>query len=345
MDTLVDDVGSFPLPTNISREKFDAAYTGAREAIAGGKDIKDDPFLLNNFYEVVANSFKKKIEAGLDVVNYPQHYDMRRQLSDELAKSMSKGTYLVEEKRAVLPEMDVINAEAKKLHEELGGEIQLRVCILGPIELYLKEIGTIAYKDILSMFAENVKRFAKNSTLNSKYVKTAVISLDEPSFGFQDISCDRDGILDVFEKAFDFRGVTRQIHLHSSTRITDVLQARNIDVVSFEYAASPKNLNCVSKKMLEQADKQIRVGVARTDIDSIMAELYDRGVTKPEVAQLVENEETIRKRFVDAKEKYGDRMTFTGPDCGLGGWPTQEAAQLVLSRTVNAVRGAKFGSV
>jgi hypothetical protein len=23
-------------------------------------------------------------------------------------------------------------------------------------------------------------------------------------------------------------------------------------------------------------------------------------------------------------------MTFTGPDCGLGGWPSQEAAQLLL---------------
>jgi len=31
-------------------------------------------------------------------------------------------------------------------------------------------------------------------------------------------------------------------------------------------------------------------------------------------------------------------MTFTGPDCGLGGWDTQEVAQLVLKRTVNAVK-------
>jgi 5-methyltetrahydropteroyltriglutamate--homocysteine methyltransferase len=123
--------------------------------------------------------------------------------------------------------------------------------------------------------------------------------------------------------------------------MTDVLEVKNVDVLSFEYAASPKNIEGLSKRMLEQADKQVRVGVSRTDIDSIMAELYERGVSKPRIEELAEDGATIRKRFKAAKEKYGERMTFTGPDCGLGGWPTQEAAELVLRRTVNAVRNAE----
>jgi 5-methyltetrahydropteroyltriglutamate--homocysteine methyltransferase len=93
--------------------------------------------------------------------------------------------------------------------------------------------------------------------------------------------------------------------------------------------------------MLDQADKQIRVGVSRTDIDSIMAELHDKGITKPNAEGIVEDERIIRKRFETAKGKYGDRMTFTGPDCGLGGWPTQEAAQLLLARTVKAVKAGR----
>ncbi|MGA2524814.1 MAG: methonine synthase, partial [Candidatus Bathyarchaeia archaeon] len=97
----------------------------------------------------------------------------------------------------------------------------------------------------------------------------------------------------------------------------------------------------VSKSMLEGADKQIRVGIARTDIDSILAELYEKGVGKPSVDQLVEPKETIEKRYRVAKQKYGDRMTFTGPDCGLGGWPSQESAQLLLERTVKAVKLAQ----
>jgi 5-methyltetrahydropteroyltriglutamate--homocysteine methyltransferase len=72
-----------------------------------------------------------------------------------------------------------------------------------------------------------------------------------------------------------------------------------------------------------------------------VAELYDKGVTKPTAEQLVEGEEVIKKRYVSAKEKFGERMTFTGPDCGLGSWPSQEAAHLLLERTVKAVKSIK----
>jgi hypothetical protein len=92
--------------------------------------------------------------------------------------------------------------------------------------------------------------------------------------------------------------------------------------------------------MLEKADKQIRVGITRTDIDSIWAELYEKGITKPPNEQLVDSVDKIRNRYRVAKEKYGNRMTFTGPDCGLSGWPSQEAAQLLLKRTVEAVKTA-----
>ena len=90
--------------------------------------------------------------------------------------------------------------------------------------------------------------------------------------------------------------------------------------------------------MLEDADKNIRVGISRTDIDAITSELNDQGFSKPTIEQIAESEETIRKRFNFAKAKFGDRMTFTGPDCGLSSWPSQEAAQLLLARTVRAVK-------
>jgi 5-methyltetrahydropteroyltriglutamate--homocysteine methyltransferase len=340
MATLVDDVGSFPLPANADTKMFEEAYRTARKASAEGKRLEKDEFLLNNFKRIVIDSFMKKAETGLDVVNYPQHYDMHRQVADILRESMNEGAYLIAQERAVLPEVRVINEEAKRISEETGGKVKLRVCIIGPIELYLKEIGSVVHRDILQMFAEDVRRFAENSILNSKYIQTVAVSLDEPSFGFQDLSTDRETVLSAVETAFNFGGATRQIHLHSPTKITDLLNVTNIDVLSIEYAASPKNIDSVSKGMLDKADKQIRVGVSRTDIDSIIAELYDNGITKPNAEQMVEDERIIRKRFETAKAKYGDRMTFTGPDCGLGGWSTQESAQLLLTRTVKAVRAA-----
>ncbi|MBX5329179.1 MAG: hypothetical protein QHH18_04475 [Candidatus Bathyarchaeota archaeon] len=317
---------------------FEKVYVLARKAIIDGKDIKNNDFLLNNFYRVVIDSFKKKLEAGLDVANYPQHYDIYKQFADVIHESMSKGTYIVEEKHAIIPEVRVIQEAAKRLYEEKGEKILLRVCVTGPLELYVRELGATLYKDVFLMFAETTRRFAKNSLLDSKYVKTEVVSIDEPSFGFQDIIADRETILDVMEKAFDFKGATKQIHLHSSSRIPELLEVKNLDVISLEYAASPRNIEAISRKMLEKADKQIRIGISRTDVNSIIAELYERGITKPHPEQLVEDEETIKRRFIAARSKYGDCMTFVGPDCGLGGWPTQEAAKLLLERTVNSVK-------
>jgi hypothetical protein len=58
MDTLVDDVGSFPLPNRVDREVFDKAYVLSREGIINGKDIREDEFLLNSFYSVTLESFR-----------------------------------------------------------------------------------------------------------------------------------------------------------------------------------------------------------------------------------------------------------------------------------------------
>jgi 5-methyltetrahydropteroyltriglutamate--homocysteine methyltransferase len=338
MNTIVDDIGSFPLPPTVDRETYNKAYRLAREAMATGKDVSENEFIRKNFYNVTINSFKRKIGTGLDVVNSPWHYDGLRQVSDTVHKAMEKGTFVVDEKDAFLPEVRVIEAEAKRLSQEFEKKILLRVCVFGPMEQYLKEVGTVPYRDVLEGFAETVRRFAKNAVLDLKYVKTAVVSIDEPSFGFADIAADSDMLCGVLEKAFDFQGAIRQIHLHSALRLPELLSVRNIDVVSFEYAASPKNINGVPRRLLEDADKQIRVGVSRTDIDSILAELNDKGVVKPTMEQLVDDEAVIRKRYLAAKDKYGDRLAFTGPDCGLRGWPSQEAAQLLLERTVKAVK-------
>lgn len=334
----IDDVGSFPLPSNTTRKLFDKAYQLAREATLNGREVKKDRFLLNNFYKIVVDSFLKKARTGLDVINYPQHYDMHKQFTDVIKRSMNEGTYLVQNNYATLPEIHVLNEGAKRISEEVGKKVSLRVSITGPIELYLRMIGTTIYRDVLLIFAENVRRFARNSILNAKHIETAVISLDEPSIGFQDISLNKETFLNVLERAFDFGNVKKQIHLHSPSGTVQLMNIKAIDVLSVEYAASPKNIDSISKKMLIQADKQIRVGISRTDIDSIIAEFFDAGTTKPTDSQIVESESTIRKRFEKAKAKYEDTMTFAGPDCGLGGWPSQETAELLLKRTVNAVR-------
>ena len=338
METLVDDIGSFPLPSNVKRETYSRAYELAREAIIRGKDPSRDEFTLKNFCEVVVDSFRTKIRSGLDVVNFPQHYSGIKQVGDAIHAAMEKGSFIVEQERAFLPEIYVLNQEAKRLSEEFGKKIQLRVSIFGPIEQYLSEVGATAYPDVLDGFAQTINRFAKNSLLNTKYIETKVISIDEPSLGHSSFTGAPELIREALEKVYDFQGPIKQIHLHFSSGIHDLLTVNGLDVLSFEYAASPKNIEDVSKSILEKADKQIRVGIARTDIDSIWAELYEKGITQPSTEQIVESTQAMKKRYGFAKEKYGERMTFTGPDCGLGSWPSQESATLVLERSVRAVK-------
>ena len=82
----------------------------------------------------------------------------------------------------------VLNQEAKRLSEEFGKKILLRVSIFGPIEQYLAEVGATAFPDVLDGFAQTINRFAKNSILNNKYIETKVISIDEPSLGHSSFS-------------------------------------------------------------------------------------------------------------------------------------------------------------
>jgi 5-methyltetrahydropteroyltriglutamate--homocysteine methyltransferase len=340
MKTLIDDVGSFPLPLNVKREAFNEAYQRARKVTLHGQTLRADAFVWENFGKVMFDSFVKTCQTGLDVVTYPQQYDGIKQVSEVVHVAMENGTFVVDERDAFLPEVELLKQEAAQISEAIGDRIKLRVCLFGPMEQYLKEMGTVAYADVLDGFAETIRRFAKNSILNEKHVKTEVVSIDEPSFGFLDVAAEKAKLIDVLNKAFDFSGAVRQIHLHSSSRLADCLRVKNIDIVSFEGAASPRNVEAVSKKMLDEADKLIRVGVSRTDVDAILADLNDRGIAKPTAEQLVESEETIRKRFAAAKERFGDCLAFAGPDCGLGSWPSQEAALLLLKRTVSAIKNA-----
>ena len=338
METLVDDIGSFPLPAGIKRGEYAQAYEKAREAIVEGRDPFEDEFTQTNFCRVVVESFKKKISTGLDVVNFPQHYSGIKQVGDVIHEAMEKGSFVVDQEKAFLPELYVLNKEARALSEELNRKIELRVSIFGPIEQYLAEVGATAYPDVIDGFAQTINRFAKNSILNNKYIETKVVSIDEPSLGHSSFTGTAELVRETLEKAYDFQGPIKQIHLHFASGIHDLLSVEGLDVLSFEYAASPKNIESIPKNILERADKKIRIGIARTDIDTIWAELYEKGIKQPSAEQLVETADIIKKRYLFAKEKYGEQMTFTGPDCGLGGWPSQEAATVLLKRTVEAVK-------
>ncbi|NOZ82530.1 MAG: hypothetical protein GXN98_01745 [Euryarchaeota archaeon] len=132
---LIDDIGSFPLPEGVSREKFSELYPKAQEAFAEGRKLEELPE-LELFCSVVESSLLAKIETGIDVVTYPQHQDMHSQFLQPIEKHQRE-PYLIQEEHAVIPELYIAERVARERYQETGEPLRLRVCVTGAIELYL----------------------------------------------------------------------------------------------------------------------------------------------------------------------------------------------------------------
>lgn len=330
---IVDDIGSFPLPTDVKREDFAEEYPGTLQEYAETGEISKETLL----YRAVASSLKFKIESGIDVVNYPQHYHMHGQFMEPIEKYQTE-PFQIDEKYAVIPEVYVVEQEAEKYFERTGEQLKLKVCATGAIELYTKTgFGYHVYDEILMNLAKSVNAFLKRSMLDKKHVKTSVVAIDEPSLGFIDLlNVDDDTLIKALDESVKSLDAAVQIHLHTPKASKLPLAAENIDVLTGEFAGNPKNMDYITKKELDEYDKFIRAGITRTDIDHIFAAHLD-GDVKPKDVDLVDSVDSIKKIYKQAKDRFGDRMTFTGPDCGLGAWPSQKVAYLLLRRTVAAI--------
>lgn len=332
---IVDDIGSFPLPEWISKNEFDDHYQKAREEIFLGNRGENYKILKG----VLLESFEKKIDSGIDIVTYPQHYDMHKQFLEIIDKHQ-KDPFVIPEIKALLPEIMIAEESSKELYEKRDSPIKLRVCVTGPVDLYLRSgFGNNLYKDILENLARSVNSFLKNSILKKNYISTVSLAIDEPSIGLADLlNIEEDDIIDILEIALKGIKLPVQIHLHSLKSAGIALETTGISTITGEFAATPQNMELIKKKDLESYDKYLRAGVTRTNIDSIIAEFLDQGV-EPPPHLLIDSLGDIRARIKFISKRFGDRVSSWGPDCGLGSWPTQETAQLLLKRTAEAVKG------
>ena len=339
-----DDVGSFPLPDNIDKETFDRFYWISYKAFASKNDIFQNKGIQIHFIEPMLDSFKFKLSAGVEIINYPQHMDMYKQFLKPIA-DYEKEPDLIQPEKAFVPEMFVIEEFAKDLYEKTGQSLKVKLCVTGPIELYVRKHQFTIYYDLALNLARSVNRFLKNSIINSNYMSTAVISLDEPSLGYMDImntsNADLIKIFDASLEGIKRKDRTVQIHIHTLNRADIPLNSKYIDVLTCEYAAD--NSNKIPKKELDSYDKFIRVGITRTNIDNIIAEILDRGdswehlQTYEGMLSLIDSQKAIRKNLLTALDMYGERLRFVGPDCGLGGWLHPQIAYELLHRTQKVI--------
>lgn len=322
-----DDIGSYPLPKNISKEWI-------TEAIKTGDQ---------KYFDIVRDAMHQKIDAGIDIPTYPQFQDMTKQFLEII--NYQSFSELVLRKNARIMELIALEDIGKEYYSKTGNVLNIRICVTGPVDLYTKQFGGTSYKDILDIFATDVDRFIANSIDNAKNFRISTVSIDEPSIGINpQIMFDDDDIIDVLEKASETswsHKIDTEIHLHSPLHYGLICRTRSIGIIGVESAANPSYLALIDKKDLEDNDKFLRVGVARTDIFNMAAvlnEKYGINVWKDqsrleEIITGMETQNVIEKRLGSYYKIFGNRIKYAGPDCGLGAWPTQELAFGLLRNT------------
>lgn len=325
-----DDIGSYPLPKDIDKNWITEAVK------------KGDP----KSFDIVKDAMWQKIDAGVDVPTYPQFQDMTKQFLDIINNdSLTEEPMLVRKENAKIKELEILEDVGKEYSKKTGSILNIRLCITGPIELYTKQFGGISYKDILDILANNIDRFIANSIDNAKKFRITTVSIDEPSIGINpQIMFSDDDIVDALEKASKTAAshkIDTEIHLHSPLHYGLICKTKSIGIIGAESAANPSYLDLIDKKDLEEYDKFLRVGVARTDIFNMAAvlnEKYGVNIWKEqsrlkEIVTEMETPNIIEKRLESYYKIFGDRIKYAGPDCGLGAWPTQELAYSLLKNT------------
>lgn len=308
-----DDIGSFPLP----------------------KGVRVTDLSRDGYLDLVRDVLAQKRRAGVQIPTYPQFRDMIRMFMDEIEDpDKAESPYLIKRERAKIMELDAVSA---------GQDV--RVCVTGPVELYVSVFGATRYTDILNYLAESVARFLAEAREEKKM---SVASLDEPSLGLNsNIIFSDDEIQQALQIASaPCRGMDCEIHLHSPLYAEVSARVAGINIVGIESASHPDYLQLIDRRVLEETDSFLRAGIARTDILSLSAGLNEMLGTNlwDDIPRLeleifkAESPEIMRKRLDRAYLQFGDRLRATGPDCGLGSWPSQEMAGRLLANCAAAVR-------
>lgn len=315
---LIDDIGSFPLPEGIDRQW-----------VMQNLNTKE-------YEEMVQRAFLMKVNAGVECPNYPQFQEMVEQFMGIIRNPVKQDeAYLVSREDAEIYEIKAL--------ERINYDGMVRVCITGPFELYYKEFGGVIYDDVLENISISLSRFVENALSSELNIRT--ISVDEPSLGTNPELQPTEEQLRTAFSHFEF-DLDMQIHLHSPLLYDSILDVEEIDVIGIETAKDPTIIESIEKEELESYEKRLRVGIARSDIDSIIAEFnqihnvnawQDVSLIEKAIDEL-ESVETIFSRIKNAYSRFEDKVAYVGPDCGLFSFPTQTLACRLLENVSKAVK-------
>jgi len=327
------------------------------------------------FEEKVKDGFIDKVEAGIDVPNYPQYRDVNQMFFD-LIEGIGKieigyietAALTLKEGRSAIPEVSAIKNSSQEIYEKLGEPFELRVCLIGPYTI----ASLFAYKDknTVTRLGNVLAQMVEPNVFNSKHGSVMLFSVEEPVFGFIDDplldrgSEGRENLLRAWESIMNkvrAKGVQTCLHLHNTS---DELfwETKNLNIIESHVNDSFYQAKR-TKERLESTDKFLKASIAVTDFDQLIrnniiatsmeklneininekiAETW-KNLTKKQIDPtiFVENAELMKERLVKIVENFGEnRVPYAGPECGLKSFPTYESALECLKRVPKAVKSS-----
>lgn len=188
--------------------------------------------------------------------------------------------------------------------------------LTGPSTLaHALKIETPIYRDRRELIPDIARALAREAK-DLEGAGVAILQVDEPilSTGVADIDTGRKAI-DVITKELT---VPTCLHVCGALeKVIDDLLKFDVDILDFEFACNPANLDILSAR--EIGKKSIGFGVVDT------------------TSKEVESIEAIRKRVEQAIEVFGPSRLLIDPDCGLR-MHTRKTAFAKLSHMVEACR-------
>jgi len=359
---LSTDIGSLPLENN--QEKFDASFKAFKETTLNISDTE--------FEQKILKSFIDKLNAGIDVPNFPQFRDMNRmflQLIEGLEKV--EGGYIETETlrlkngKGIIAEMEVLRRNASKIAEETRKPVKTRFCITGPYTLSC--LFTYRNAQTFRRLGTILTEILEQNLFREKHCAVVLVSIDEPAFGFIDDplldrgSEGRETLLKAWETMFHAaaaKNVETCLHLHSTS---DELfwEAKSLKILD-SHVNDPLYRTSLTKQKLEAKDKFLKASICITEFDTLIRKKLEttrrtkvstqqigetwkkitRGTLDPRT--FIENVDVMKTRLQKTVNFFGvERIPYAGPECGLGGFPTYECAIECLKRVATAIKAVR----
>ncbi|MFW9912747.1 MAG: hypothetical protein ACFFEU_09760 [Candidatus Thorarchaeota archaeon] len=242
-------------------------------------------------------------------------------------------------------EVVALERGAQGLSQALGvNTISYKACITGPLELMLNLQRLAGFprsydEKLMEFFSDLVEKYVKGALFSSRYLKPEVITLDDPSFGFEGLGdfftdTKSDGPLNHMVSCWNRiysnvpRNIYRGIHLHTSPY--EHLFAADWNLLEAHVGVY------VNHDWLENTDKFVRAAIMRTDGPSIpsgvdLKAAWDE-IKRGDYANYLQNPTEMKRHLDETLQLYGsDRVPFAGPECGLGPWDWRNGAEMALA--------------